>query len=288
MSSSVSENASSPLVRTPSVAGAIGRRRAWYLAIVIALGLYAGLPWLAPVFMKLGWESPARILYLAYSTQCHQLANRSYFLFGPEWMVSPDGLEAAGAEPSMTGLRAFLGSPEIGWKVAWSDRMVSMYTSAFLFLLIAPLSTRLRRPLPLGVFLLMILPLAIDGTTHFLSDLEGFGRGFRDSNAWLSTLTNGRLPVEFYAGDAWGSFNATARLVTGILFGVGAAWALVPRILPDLEEIVGSSGRLRPGPLAPERGPTPSARFQPTIGEAGLPARTAASDHPTYGGTHGD
>jgi uncharacterized membrane protein len=253
-----------------------------------ALGLYAGLPWLAPVFMKLGWEPPGRILYMAYSTQCHQLANRSYFLFGPEWMVPPDRLAAAGAETSMLGLRAFLGSSEIGWKVAWSDRMVAMYSSAFLFLLIAPISRRLRRPLSVGVFLLMTLPLALDGTTHFLSDLQGFGQGFRDSNAWLVTLTNGGLPASFYAGDAWGSFNATARLVTGILFGVGAAWTLVPRLLPDVELMIRSGAVGATPATRTEGGTTRTEPIHPTIVTPGPSARPAAVQHRVQGGTHGD
>jgi hypothetical protein len=33
-------------------------------------------------------------------------------------------------------LRQFIGNPEMGWKVAWSDRMVSMFTSIWIFGLI--------------------------------------------------------------------------------------------------------------------------------------------------------
>lgn len=288
MGPSVSGSASPLLVRTPALASAIRRRRVGYAVLMIALGLYAGLPWLAPVFMELGWESLGRIVYLVYSTQCHQLANRSYFLFGPEWMVSPDALAAAGAEPSMLGLRAFLGSPAIGWKVAWSDRMVSMYTSAFLFVLVSPLTSRFRRPLSLGGFFLMILPLAVDGTTHFLSDLEGFGLGFRDSNAWLVTLTNGRLPAGFYAGDAWGSFNAMARLATGILFGVGAAWTLAPRLLPDIEGLLPSGERRLPHPPTSESGPSHAPGIRPTIEGRGGTGRAATGRDGMREGTVGD
>jgi hypothetical protein len=32
-------------------------------------------------------------------------------------------------------LRQFVGNPEMGWKVAWSDRMVSLYGGIFLFTL---------------------------------------------------------------------------------------------------------------------------------------------------------
>jgi hypothetical protein len=79
-------------------------------------------------------------------------------------------------------------------------------------------------------FLLLLLPMAIDGGTHFISDLSGFGQGFRDTNLWLVGLTGGRLAPTFYAGDAWGSFNASMRLLTGVLFGLGVAWFAAPRI----------------------------------------------------------
>jgi hypothetical protein len=32
------------------------------------------------------------------------------------------------------------------------------------------------------------------------------------------------LASTFYAGDAWGSFNAWIRLITGVLFGLGIVW----------------------------------------------------------------
>lgn len=215
----------SPLVSRPSP------WKRWAAVLVLAvLGIYAGTPWLAPVFMRLGWERPAGWIYLAYSTQCHQLANRSYFLFGPRLMYTIDELEAAGAGEGMLELREFRGSADLGWKVAWSDRMVSMYSSAFVFLLVFHLAGRRRPPIPWWTFAVLLVPLALDGGTHFLSDLSGFGQGFRDDNAWLVRLTQGRLPPVFYAGDAWGSFNATARLVTGLLFGLGIAGLIAPHL----------------------------------------------------------
>jgi len=54
----------------------------WLLLFSILLGLLVGLPFLAPVFMKLGWDSPASVIYLIYSGLCHQLPQRSFFLFG--------------------------------------------------------------------------------------------------------------------------------------------------------------------------------------------------------------
>ena len=57
-----------------------------------------------------------------------------------------------------------------------------------------------------------------------------FGYGFRDTNNWLAILTNHSLPMEFYAGDALGSFNSWARLVTGLLVGLGITWLVFPYI----------------------------------------------------------
>jgi len=54
----------------------------WIFVFSIILGLYVGLPFIAPLFMKLGWDIPARVIYFIYSFLCHQLPQRSFFLFG--------------------------------------------------------------------------------------------------------------------------------------------------------------------------------------------------------------
>ena len=56
------------------------------------------------------------------------------------------------------------------------------------------------------------------------------GKVFEISNAWLAVLTNNSFAPSFYAGDAWGSFNAWMRLITGILFGLGIVWFGFPYI----------------------------------------------------------
>jgi uncharacterized membrane protein len=198
---------------------------------MLVLGVYVGLPWLAPAFMRLGFERPAEIIYAVYSTQCHQLSQRSIFLFGPKAMYSAAELRnLAGVATEVVSLRNFIGSPDLGWKVAWSDRMVSLYTSIFAFGLLARLLRRRLEPLPIWAFILLALPMAIDGGTHFLSDFAGLGEGFRDQNAWLAALTGNLLPTSFYVGDALGSFNSWMRLLTGVLFGLGIVWTAFPHI----------------------------------------------------------
>ena len=205
--------------------------RHWLLGVSLLLGLYAGLPWLAPLFMKLGWTGAGNAIYLIYSTQCHQLPQRSFFLFGLKPMYSLAEIQAVWeATDNPLILRQFVGNPEMGWKVAWSDRMVSMYTGLFVFGLLYGLLRKRLKPLSLWGFALLILPMVVDGGTHMISDLAGIGQGFRDSNAWLAALTNRAFPVNFYAGDALGSFNSQMRLITGVLFGLGAVWLAYPYV----------------------------------------------------------
>lgn len=199
--------------------------RYWILSFSLLIGLYVGLPFMAPVFMALGLEFPARAIYTIYSFLCHQLPQRSYFLFGSQFTYSLAEIQTVWQDTTNFGiLRQFTGNPSMGWKVAWSDRMVSMYTSILIFSWIwYPLRRRLRGLSWQGL-LILIIPMAVDGFTHMFSDFAGLGQGFRDSNAWLAALTNNSMPATFYAGDAWGSFNSIMRLVTGILFGAGVVW----------------------------------------------------------------
>ena len=186
--------------------------RHWMLVFSIVYGLYVSLPFLAPVFMQLGWENAGKATYLGYSFLCHQLPQRSYFMFGERITFSLaeiQGVWQNSINPLV--LRQFIGNSDMGWKVAWSDRMVSMYTSILLFAWIwYPLRNRVK-PLPWWGFILLLLPMGIDGITHTVSDLYGIGQGFRDSNTWLETLTNGLYPASFYSGDALGSFNSWMR-----------------------------------------------------------------------------
>ena len=125
-------------------------------------------------------------------------------------------------------LRQFIGNPEMGWKVAWSDRMVWMYTSILFGGLLYGLVRKYQKPLSFRTFAILLLPMLIDGGTHMISDLAGIGQGFRDTNIWLQVLTNNVFPITFYQGDALGSFNSWMRLITGVLFGRGLVWFAFP------------------------------------------------------------
>ena len=203
----------------------------WMLAFSVVYGLYVGLPFLAPVLMRLGWRGGADAIYLAYSFVCHQMPQRSFFLFGPRVMYPLEQIQDVWQDTiNPMVLRQYVGEPALGWKVAWSDRMVSMYTSVLVFAwLWYPLRKKIK-PLPLWGFFLLLLPMGIDGGTHLVGDFYGIGQGFRYTNGWLAALTNNAFSPAFYVGDAVGSFNFWMRLITGILFGLGAVWFGFPYV----------------------------------------------------------
>lgn len=212
--------------------------RHWLLTFNGAWGIFVTLPFLAPVLMAAGLTLPARILYGMYSFLCHQLPERSWFLFGPQISYTQEQIAAAWGA-TVTDIshemirRQFIGTPELGWKIAWSDRMVAMYGSIFLFGLLYAL-LRQWGIQPKGFswkwLLILIVPMALDGTTHLIND--ALRLDFRDVNQWAMWLTGGLFPLEFYAGDMFGSLNSLLRITTGLLFGlgiVGFLWPLMDR-----------------------------------------------------------
>jgi uncharacterized membrane protein len=197
----------------------------WLLVVNTVTGLIVILPFLAPVFMSIGWIIPAKGIYWVYSFLCHQLPERSYFLFGTKFSYGLQEIQISWQNTTdIAVLRQFVGNSQMGWKVAWSDRMVSMNTSLWLFGIIWGIFRKMSKQLKWWGAILLILPLAVDGTSHLISDFAGIGQGFRDSNAWLAVITNYSFLPNFYSGDAWGSFNAWMRLISGVLFGLGVVW----------------------------------------------------------------
>ena len=167
--------------------------RHWLLVTNLAVAVFVGLPFLAPVLMATGYADAANAIYAAYQLVCHQWAFRSYFLFGPQ-------VEYGLALGSLVGTDAMyhtVGSATLGYKVAFCERDVAIY----LAVLVAGIAYgRLRVRLPdLGLtgYGLLILPMAIDGFTQLF--------GWRESTGEL-------------------------RTATGVLFGVASVWLIYPRI----------------------------------------------------------
>jgi uncharacterized membrane protein len=218
-----------PTKPEPSIVSWISRH--WFASFLIIYGVWIWLPFLAPVFMNLGWTGAGKIIYLIYSFFCHQLPERSFFFFGEKAMYTLREVQAAWqdtANPMI--LRQFVGNEIMGWKVAWSDRMISFYGGVWLFALVWYLFRHKAKPLSWWGFALLLLPIIVDGSTHAISDLAGIGQGFRDTNLWLVALTSSSLPPTFYSGDALGSFNSWTRFASGLLAGLAIVWLVFPYI----------------------------------------------------------
>ena len=204
--------------------------RHWLLVVNVLLGLYIGLAVLAPVLMAAGFTGLGQGIYRFFSFQCHQLPQRSYYLFGPAGGIqtySLDQVVAWGADSSnVFTLRAFVGNPEVGFKMAIAHRLTAIHTAMFVGgLLWALIGRRLPRLSVLG-FVLLILPMALDGGSHILSEITRLG--FRESNAWAVWLTGGLFPSSFYLGTTVGSLNWLLRTLTGTLFGLATIWFVYP------------------------------------------------------------
>lgn len=184
----------------------LGIARHWLALFNLAIFLYVGVPFLAPALMQLGATGPARLIYTIYSPTCHQLPERSYFLFGEKIVYTLDELETAEVLPdtSLLGRRHYIGDETLGWKVALCERDVAIYGALILGgLLFALLRNRLP-PLAFKIYLLFLIPIAVDGLTQLV--------GLRTSNWALRTLT-------------------------GALFGLATVWLAYPYIQRSMQDV---------------------------------------------------
>ncbi len=220
--------------------------RHWLGLFIVIYGVFVLAPFLAPIFMQMGATDAANAVYTGYSFVCHQLPERSLFLFGDKPMYSLQEIKDVWPLDGFLGLRQFAGNSEFGWKIAWSDRMMSFYGSVWIGALIYAFARkRLESLSPVKWFFFGILPVGLDGITHFINDaLAGTtGAGFRDTNEWLRFITFNVLPNSFYIGDALGSFNSDMRWLTGFLFGLMTVWFLFPIIEEGMRDVQAQAAR---------------------------------------------
>jgi len=190
-----------------------------YLAIINGfLAVYLGLAFLAPVLQQSGAVLPAQFIYRVYGNLCHQLAYRSWFLFGEQAYYPRDlahldgvmsyelatGLSAADVETA----RAFVGDDHLGFKVALCQRDIAMYGAFFAFSLLFGLTRRRIRQFPFLWFVVIgLLPIGLDGFSQIPSLAQNMP-------AWL--------PIR--------ESNPLLRVITGVLFGFTLAWFFIPML----------------------------------------------------------
>ena len=191
----------------------------YMLLINLILFVYVGVPFLAPVFMKIGAVTPARVIYTIYSPLCHQFAFRSFFLFGEQAAYPRDLAHVPGITyEQATGFSAFdvqkardfIGNNLLGFKTAFCERDVAIYASILLFGLIFSMSKNRWKSLPWYAWILIgIAPIAVDGFSQ------------------LPSLTS--LPASLSFLPVRES-TPLLRVLTGALFGLTTAWFGLPYI----------------------------------------------------------
>ncbi len=154
----------------------------WVFNLVVFI--YVGLPFLAPMLMKVGATTPATIIYRTYGFTCHQLGYRSWFLFGeqpyyPRTLAGLDGitpfaeatgLGEGGSNAELFAARNFVGNEQLGYKVAFCERDVAIYLALLLFGIVFAVTKRRIPPLPTILWLIIGLgPIALDGFSQLLS-----------------------------------------------------------------------------------------------------------------------
>ena len=196
--------------------------RRWLVVLNIIALAYVGLPVVAPALMYLGMEWPARAIHALYRPLCHQLPQRSFFLFGPQFTYSLQELaELLGAvvvEEPWSG--AFPGNATVGYKVALCQRDTAIYTAIFVAGLVYGLvRRRVRvRPLPWWAYLgLGVLPMLVDGGYQWISYA-------------LATLVPSLAVMPHETTPA-------LRVITGALFGLCTVWLAYPHVQDTMEEV---------------------------------------------------
>ena len=141
------------------------------------LVLYVGLPFLAPVFLRNGAFLPAKIIYTIYKPLCHQLAFRSWFIFGeqpfyPRELAGIEGLSSYeditnSVEIDIRAAQKFVGNETLGYKVALCERDIAIYASMLLFVIAFIISRRRIKPLPWYIWIIIgLVPIALDGVSQ--------------------------------------------------------------------------------------------------------------------------
>jgi uncharacterized membrane protein len=195
--------------------------RHWLAMFNLIVLVYLGLPFAAPVFMRAGIEAPAKVIYRVYRPLCHQLAFRSWFLFGEQayYPLERAGLSVSSFE-QVTGSETFqwreaqdfLGNERLGYKVALCQRDIGIYVTILIAGLLFGLVRRYVRPLPIWIwFFLGIVPIGLDGGSQLISNLPFLRLPLRESIPALRTLS-------------------------GALFGLMNVWLAYPYVEESMQE----------------------------------------------------
>lgn len=200
--------------------------RHWLAIVNLFLGVYVGLPFLAPVLWRAGQTLPATVIYKAYGATCHQLGFRSWYLFGAQAAYPRAEFKArTGLDPDtydgFLGARAFIGNAQMGYKVALCERDVATYLAMLacgLVYALPPVRRRLK-PLHWALWILIgIVPIGLDGFSQLFTNYP--------YNAF---------PVFSLLPER--ESTPLLRSLTGGLFGLANAWLAYPYFEQAMQEV---------------------------------------------------
>ncbi|MFQ5595193.1 MAG: DUF2085 domain-containing protein [Anaerolineae bacterium] len=184
----------------------------WLLLVNLAVFIFIGLPILAPFLAEAGLERPAYWIYSVYRVTCHQLPFRSYFIGGPAFTHSVAEIQAAtGVSDKFALLHRPLVNSVYGSQTAVCHRDIAIYGAVLVAGLVFGLVRDRLKPLPFKVFILFLIPIAVDGLTQ---------------------LFGGILPILPARESTW-----LLRTITGALFGAGGVWLAYPYIEQGMRDI---------------------------------------------------
>ena len=141
----------------------------WAHMVTIALGSIVLCAISVPFLSYLGLDNIAKPIFFALHLVCAQIPAHSFYVFGHQ--------------------------------LGLCERNFSIYTSMFIGSLVFVLTKKRMRGIPWWLWILMMLPMALDGTTQMF--------GWRESD-WI------------------------LRVVTGTLFGAGNIWFALPMMQKSL------------------------------------------------------
>lgn len=233
-----------------------GFARHWLAAFNTFIAIYVGLPLLAPILLAAGIQGPAYTIYTVYRPMCHQMASRSFFLFG-EQAAYPRPLAGSDLQPLdaylgdlsdavyQPGLRTFasysgdpadlstfleparalLGTPRMGYKMALCERDMAIYG----FVLLAGLAygllrRRVRiRAMPWWAFVLIgLAPIGLDGFSQLFAYVFAIPTGPVSLQTSIFPFLQRIFPLR--------ESTPLLRTLTGALFGLSLVWLTYPQI----------------------------------------------------------
>ncbi|MBM2809299.1 MAG: hypothetical protein HW416_58 [Chloroflexi bacterium] len=170
----------------------VGVARHWLALANMGLAAVIVLSIVAPLLGSVGLVAEASPIYQAYYAICHQWPFRAFFLFGPSATYDAQAI-AAIAGPAE--IWTFVGNDATGFKMALCERDLAIFASA---LLMGSVYSRLRprlSPPSVLLYLLLLIPIALDGFTQ--------------------------LP-------SWRESTWELRVSTGAITGIATVWLLFP------------------------------------------------------------